>query len=316
CPQSACHLDGSDAGACFDAADVTMVANTTELSAALAALGPDDDAVFVLEAGAYGVTVDIGSDVEIAILGNGMVAPTLTGNGPRSVEISGNAIAYLGNVDISNSDVFGGGVFCSGLAVWIDDSIVRGNAQLGMDISAGCVTHLRRTGVQTNDGGGISVDGLGTHLYAENSVIAGNIGPVAGAGIRIIAANAELTYSVVVSNGTFAAPVNFECLGDVSGEVRNSIISGPNGNSINACDTLTWNTNALDTDNLGATNTNIGPYSNSWFVDPGIGDYHLDATQLPMFMDIAMWQKGDPITDIDGDPIPTEMASFPGYDQP
>ncbi len=33
-------------------------------------------------------------------------------------------------------------------------------------------------------------------------------------------------------------------------------------------------------------------------------------------MDIAQWTKGDPLTDIDGDAIPQEMPSFPGYDQP
>ena len=33
-------------------------------------------------------------------------------------------------------------------------------------------------------------------------------------------------------------------------------------------------------------------------------------------MDIALWQPGDPVADIDGDPIPTDLPSFPGYDQP
>ena len=33
-------------------------------------------------------------------------------------------------------------------------------------------------------------------------------------------------------------------------------------------------------------------------------------------MDIAMWEDGDPTADVDGDDIPTDMSSFPGYDQP
>jgi hypothetical protein len=54
----------------------------------------------------------------------------------------------------------------------------------------------------------------------------------------------------------------------------------------------------------------------SWFAMPDMGDYHLTTSGETEFADIAMWQEGDPLTDIDGDPIPTDMPSFPGYDQP
>ena len=33
-------------------------------------------------------------------------------------------------------------------------------------------------------------------------------------------------------------------------------------------------------------------------------------------MDIAQWDEGDPLFDFEGDAIPTDMPSFPGYDQP
>ncbi|MCA9709476.1 MAG: hypothetical protein KDK70_26785, partial [Myxococcales bacterium] len=51
CPMSACHLDGVDVGACFDPAQVVMIANTAELSDALATVG--GPAVFVLAPGTY-----------------------------------------------------------------------------------------------------------------------------------------------------------------------------------------------------------------------------------------------------------------------
>ena len=31
---------------------------------------------------------------------------------------------------------------------------------------------------------------------------------------------------------------------------------------------------------------------------------------------LAMWQPGEPATNVNGDPIPTHIASFPAYDQP
>ena len=53
-----------------------------------------------------------------------------------------------------------------------------------------------------------------------------------------------------------------------------------------------------------------------WFVSLGMNDYHLTTAGETAFMDIAMWQTGDPLADVDGHPIPTDVPSFPGYDQP
>jgi len=71
--------------------------------------------------------------------------------------------------------------------------------------------------------------------------------------------------------------------------------------------------NALDHD-LGGSNFNVG-YDATWF-SPDDGDVHLTPAGEAVLMDIAMWQPGDPSADIDGDPIPTDVPSFPGYDQP
>ncbi len=82
------------------------------------------------------------------------------------------------------------------------------------------------------------------------------------------------------------------------------------------CDALSWETNALDLGTLGASNENVGVYNGEWFADPGTVDYHLATAGEARFSNIAMWQEGNPTTDIDGDPIPTDIRSFPGYDQP
>ncbi len=51
CPESACHLDGDQAGACFEASEVVEVGSAAELSAAVAGLSAGDDVVLVLAAG-------------------------------------------------------------------------------------------------------------------------------------------------------------------------------------------------------------------------------------------------------------------------
>ncbi len=64
------------------------------------------------------------------------------------------------------------------------------------------------------------------------------------------------------------------------------------------------------------TNVDIGAAMPAWFVELGMNDFHLSAAGEGVFADIAMWQDGDPITDVDGDAIALGAPSVPGYDQP
>jgi len=312
CPQSACHLDGLDAGACFDVADVVMIGNTVDLSAALAALGPDDDAVFVLEAGTYGVTVDVGSNAEVAVLGGGMVAPTLTGNGVQSVEVFGNGIVYLGNVQVSNTDVGGNGLACAGTSVWLDDSRVRNN-QLGMDISGTCAAHLRRTVIDTNAAGGIDISS--GQLSMRNSAVGRNGDDLSSSigGMRLDGTVVDITYSSIIGNEAInPARGSLFCLGGETGSIRNSIVVGA-GSSIDGCDGITFSNDALDDPGVtGMDLVNVGPTMPAWFAGLGLGDFHLTATGEMVFGGLATWQPGDPLTDFDGDPIATDGESTPG----
>lgn len=314
CPESACHLDGADTGACFDAADVQMVANTTALETALGGVSANDDVVLVLTGSDYsGLSVDLVASAEVAILGDG--SQTLSGNRPGGlVATGGSSIVYFAGVSVQ-SNGSGDGLSCSGSAVWLDDAEVRNNAQVGLDVSGGCEAHLRRTVVRANSGGGITADGGVTSLSLENSVVADNVGATAGPGVRVLGAELSMTYSVVVSNGTFANPDNLECLSGAGGSVRNSIISGPSGNSIVTCNALTFSSSAVDATGLGGSTVNVGAYDSTWF-SPADGLYTLTASGETEFMDIAQWVEGDPLFDFEGDVIPTDVPSFPGYDQP
>lgn len=310
CPDSACHLDGPDVGACFGEGDVQMIANTGQLNSALGGLGAGDQAVLVLAGGTYSTSVDVGSSTEVAILGGGGV--TITGDGGlNAVELIGSSITYFEGVEVAN--ISGNGTACSGTSVWFDDSEVRNNAQVGLDISGGCAAHLRRSVVRANSGGGVVVNGAS--LEARNSAISNNLG--SSPGMQLFNGSIEVSYSTLVGNfASGGTPDTLQCTAP-SGFVRNSIVSGESASSISGCAALDWDYNAVDTTGLGATNDDsIGAWDSGWFAAPDTGDYHLTASGETEFMDIAQWQDGDPLTDVDGDAVPTDVPSFPGYDQP
>ena len=314
CPDSACHLDGGDLGACFAAGDVQNIANATALQTALNGLGADDQAVLVLAAGDYGVTATVSSTAEVAILGNG--AATIEGDGGiNAVEVTGSAILYLSEVDVSNND--GNGATCIGTAIWLDDSEVRNNAQAGLDISGGCAAHLRRTVVRANSAGGISASGDTTEVRLTNAAVVANTNTSAIAAV-VLQSSADIfaVYSTIADNlAGLGDPDSIVCSGS-SGEVRNSIVLGAEASSVSGCGGVSFSDNAVDSTALGGSNTDVGPHDDAWFSNPAAGDYGLSASGETTFMNIAMWEDGDPLTDIDGDPIPTDMDSFPGYDQP
>jgi hypothetical protein len=107
---------------------------------------------------------------------------------------------------------------------------------------------------------------------------------------------------------------NIRCLGTPTIDVRNSIVVAFGDNSISGCANMGWTNNALDTMSLDSVNSPVS-YNAAWF-DPAEGDYHLTTAGATDLADLATWQPGDPLFDFDGEPIPTDMPSFPGYDQP
>ena len=315
CPDSACHLDGADVGGCFDEGDVVMASNTAQLESAFTAASADDDVVVQLTGTNYAnVSVDFVANAEVAVLGDG--SQDISGNTSGGIIGTGSsAIVYFAGVSVAGN-ISGDGINCSGTSIWLDDTEVRNNAQVGLDVSGGCAAHLRRTVVRANAGGGVETSGATSLLAMENSLVVDNVGATAGPGVRVTSAEIAVSYSVLAGNGTIANPDNIECLSGATGYARNSIVSGQNGNSIVTCGGLTWENNGVDTSALGGSNENVGMYDSSWFADPGTGDYRLTTAGESEFMNIAQWQDGDPLTDIDGEPIPTDMPSFPGYHQP
>jgi len=108
--------------------------------------------------------------------------------------------------------------------------------------------------------------------------------------------------------------MSFRCNGTNSGVVRNSIVVGADSASVD-CSGPAFESNAVDESGLGGTNQMVGAFDAGWFANPGAGDFRLTSSGETEFMDIAQWTDGDPLTDVDGEPVPIDMPSLPGYDQ-
>lgn len=317
CPQSACHLDGTFVGSCFDPGDVLQISDTNELTTALDLLGEMDQAVFVLDPGAYTTNLGIGAQIELAIINSDPEQQILIiGNlgGVDTIGVYAQALVYLSHVTVSN--FLGSSINCSNASLWLDDSEVANSEELGMNLFPDCSTHLRRSTVTSNALGGIN--SLGGELLIHNSLILLNGSSLFSfiGGLQTNGTVLNVAYSTIVANeSTNAARGSLFCVGGESGYIRNSIIAS-DGDSIDGCNSIDLENNAVDDLLETATNVYVGPVMPSWFLSTEMSNYRLSAAGQGLLADIAQWEEGDPLTDIDGQPIPMVAPSFPGLDQP
>ncbi|MEM7160544.1 MAG: right-handed parallel beta-helix repeat-containing protein, partial [Myxococcota bacterium] len=341
CPESACHLDGPDVGRCFDVGEVEMIADGTALVNAFDNVPDGGDRVLMLTGGIddyTGVSVDFTTNAEVAIIGDGTQILTGTSSG-SFLQNGSDSIVYFGSVSIGGN-LSGSGLACSGSSVWLDDSEVRNNDSVGLTVSGGCAAHLRRSVVSNNNGTGATISGSGTSIDLLNSMFSNNDGggiEAAGAttqvvlktsviasngnnsslfgGLSLDGTDLQAVYTTIAGNDSSNPQMSIRCLGSVSGMVRNSILVGEDPDSVGECQELMLTNSGTDGGDE-PSNTVVGAFDVSWFEDPAMGDFRLSDLGRETFEGIAMWQDGDPQTDIDGDPISMETPSFPGYDQP
>jgi hypothetical protein len=84
------------------------------------------------------------------------------------------------------------------------------------------------------------------------------------------------------------------------------------------CEPFTATYSVFDEVIPGDGNDAVSTIEDGWFVDADSGDLHLTAEGILRFLNIARWNAGDPPTDIDGNPRPTEPGTMdlPGADRP
>jgi hypothetical protein len=118
----------------------------------------------------------------------------------------------------------------------------------------------------------------------------------------------DLRYSTIAGNTQ-----SIDCSNSATGVLRNNIIVGLGTSSISVSCFMSFVDNAVD-GGFGF-GTDVGAYDPAWFVAPGTGDFHLAGPGQATFADIADWDPGDPLVDIDGDPRPQDALGYPGIDE-
>jgi hypothetical protein len=317
CPDSACHLDGPRAGRCFDLVEVGQATDGQNLAQSIESLPFSGRLVIHLFPGDYELdsTLTVSDNQEVAIIGTGNLIKSNSG-GP--VWVGGEGILYLDNVILRNDEPWWDGLRCRGQSVWIDNSQIRDN-HAGIDAGIGCHVHLRRSSVYSNEYLGITL-GSQARLRCENSLIARNgFGANSGGALQLINAQLDFAYCTVAQNYSTnnTNDHSLACFNS-SGIIRNSIFSSYEDSIYTEnCDNLEFETSALDTSGFGESNVNVGTASSDWFVSAPNGNFRLSPTGVAEIGDIAIWQEGDPETDIDGNPRDTRGGySFPGYHEP
>ena len=131
----------------------------------------------------------------------------------------------------------------------------------------------------------------------------------------MVAVGLNETPAVLVDGGNFDASYStifggaFDSYGlrctSGTATVRNSIVTTRGDNDALVCPGATVSNSAVE--NSADTD---------WFVDYNSGDASLTAAGQAQFMDIAIWEDGDPPFDFEGDPRPATdgSADYPGAD--
>lgn len=201
----------------------------------------------------------------------------------------------------------------AGSALYVQDFRIEGAWGVGI-AARGAPVFVDRAAIVSNQGGALTVS-QGSKLRAYNSILGGDRNNVPA--VEIDASDADIVYSTIA--GGFGSAMALRCSGDGLHRVRNSIVVAESAGGEVDCPDAVIENSALESA-FGMGNRAVGPVDTAnWFVDFAGGDLHLNA-EIPetLFGAVAIWEPGDPSTDIDGDPRPTtaEAPDWCGADIP
>jgi len=280
CPDSACNVF---TGACLDATPETVGpgGDYPTLTLALATAGAE--AVFLVSpdtgGAAYSEVIEIGKTgpTVIALLAqNGR--PAIDGLGlPPTVTVYNGATLLLEGIDLR----------------------LNGNA---VAVQTSGLVALDRVEITQNSGGGINATGT-AELLVRNSIIAGN-GTNTPA-VVLSGATFDAVFSSIAGPDTSGMVAAISCTTSPDLSVRNSVLFKVNsGSTLEGCSAATIDHTAGDEQLSGTGNTTF-TVEPSLFENLGNGNLRLTAAGKAEFDGVALWQPGDPVTDIDGALRPT-----------
>lgn len=298
CPDSACHLGGPDTGSCFDVADVVEVSDTAEFDAALDSITSGSQRAIHLLAGEYSTLIAVDLGEEVALIGE--PGTTLTGGATNLIYHNGGRL-YLHRLEIDTGPNRAIAV-ASDAAIWIDDVTVA-NYNTALNVFGGSAIVRRSQFRGTQFEGGLVVINEGASLVATNS----GFGPQGNPALST-AGELDLRYVTIAGNTQ-----GVECFPQASGQIRNSILVNPGTTNVGCGGNLNYIDNASDAFSFGE---DVGAYDTAWFTISSGSTFFLSASGQAVFEDIADWDEGDPLVDIEGDPRPTKVRGYPGVDEP
>jgi hypothetical protein len=293
CASGGCELA---AGQCFPAGDVLHVdgdggADYTTVTAAVGAVSDGNFAVIVVHEqnsglGYPGATIAGGKT--IALLGAPGELASIQGIGanPGLQVTEAGTVAYVDGMEISNAAVEG--VVVDGAFAWIDRSRVVGN-----------------------DGGGILVQN-DAELTLRNCFVGGNIDTTV---LEVQGATVSVLYTTL--GASLGTTTSLTCDAGAMASVRNSLIVSRSDDDEVTCGNLDVTYTATEMRLTGMGNVDLGAMQTTWFQNFNAGDFHLTTAPIGIAT-TALWEAGDPPTDIDGDERRTTdgATDFAGADRP
>ncbi|WP_106092993.1 right-handed parallel beta-helix repeat-containing protein [Enhygromyxa salina] len=280
-------MNGTSDANCAADGEGTDAAPYCTLSQALTAV--DSNSLIVLHEMLTGPQVYNESNsvqLDVAILAAPGETPVVEGTGGNAALTVANAgNLYMRGVTISGTQNGGEGIVIAGGGAWIEGSHVVNNS-----------------------GGGIVVDGGGS-LFLENSFVGGSADSPA---VRVPNGTFDLLYVTMGLPAVLGGPA-LECSDGTMSTVRNSLITSTHSDPELDCPNVSISASALEA--LVGDNVALGDVEVGWFDGYLSGDFHLSGSQPAATDTAAIWQSGDPSTDIDGDPRPTQDGpDFAGAD--
>ena len=200
-----------------------------------------------------------------------------------------------------------------GGSAWLEDVQIRGGAR-GVVASGGMV-ELRRSRIEGPVREAV-VAGGGAEVAMVQTVVVHAARAPGTVALDVADARVALGYCTVVDNGT-APRTTVRCDEDGTLLVRASIVGGAVSPAFD-CEDLRDEESVLDhAGPLGRGSRAQAP-DPSDFVDLAAGDVHLSPNAVAAWAGVARWRRGDPLSDIDGDPrVGVDLAfEHPGVDRP
>ncbi|MDC0719487.1 right-handed parallel beta-helix repeat-containing protein [Nannocystis bainbridge] len=309
CPSGACNIA---TGACFEDAlwvdgqadcggDGSEDAPFCEIQDAIAVIGTGKPTVVHVKPGpSYKTKIDVGSNLVVAIVGDGP-SPAIDVD-VDALLVNDDARVYLKDLRfIGSSMSAGNALVCLNAEVWADKVEFSSRESVAID-TIGCALQIRRSRVYANQGGGIRIDKGQTRI--ENSFITSNGGNFAQyGGIHVVTGDLDVVYSSIIGNNSDANADSLHCNDPGTIRLRNVVLFGQSQLTSVTCDGATVSDSLVDSSVLAGRNVTVeGAAQSAWFENAAGGDFHAKAGAP--FAELGRWRTGDPAVDYDGDPRP------------